>query len=103
MTDQLAKAYSYGNVPANVGYDPHWGWRWACTKCGSSGALLARQVSRRIRGQVKAGFKSRHLCSACHGGVRKVIYKLSRAEAFHRNDILWRSTNLDKSAAISGF
>lgn len=103
MSDQLDRAHSYGNVPANIGYNPYWGWRWLCTSCNSQGSLLAFQVPRSQQGRLKIGSRSSHRCAGCRSGHRKIIYRLTRAEAFHRNDIFWRETNLNLADSISGF
>lgn len=101
--DKLQKAESYGNIPANIGYNPYLGYRWHCTACNSQGTLLAFQLPHKLRhGNLPRGTEI-HRCAACRVGKRKIIYKLDKAAALHRNDIFWRETSYAPGKSVLGF
>lgn len=99
----MEKAESYGNIPEFIGFDPYIGWRWMCHRCGSQGAILEDHLPLSKRSAGLAIGESFGSCNACRSDKKKVFRKLSRAEAFHRNDIRFRKTKMNAEASIHGF
>jgi len=94
--DKMSVVESYGNIPSNIGYDPHLAWRWRCSRCGQEGYVFADQVSLPVRDELKKNWRSyrKIRCKRCHDSVR-VVEKLPKLKAFHLNDIRHRSSNFD--------
>lgn len=101
--DKLTLAENLGNISANCGYNPYLGYRWRCRLCNSSGVLVALQIPPRLRRRTLPRGTRLHRCNGCRGGWRVVDFKLDRAAAFHRNDILSRQTALDAQSAEAGW
>jgi predicted nucleic-acid-binding Zn-ribbon protein len=100
---QLKKPKDLKNIPENIGYDPYWGYLVLCRNCGSKRYLFGNMVSheelRRIN--KSKGKRYKEACKGC--GSSEIYYerKLDEREAYHKNDIRWRGTTLNKTAAYN--
>lgn len=102
--DKLKKAEAYGNIPSNIGWDPYRAYRFLCKWCGYTGYIFEDQLSKRQRRAFKEDHKGQTWgsCRSCRQPRVSVVERLSRKDAFHKNDIRNRRTTINKDAAVYG-
>lgn len=101
--DAFKKIEKYGNLPANLGWDPYKAWRYQCRDCGHTGYIFENMLTNRER---KAGFRKGDrwkACKSCRGTGNRVCEVLCRKRAFHLNDIRHRKSTVSSADAENGY
>lgn len=93
------------NIPDNIGYDPYWGVVILCKSCGHKqylfGDMLRAIDIAKSEENVRRKRRYKKGCRGCGNSENYWWGMLDRKDAFHKNDIRFRGTSLNKKAAVN--